>query len=170
MGCKACGGDAVDAHAHSPPPDNPTFASVDDAYYEWCLKKCNVWLNKSDALPSTACSTRSSRIWKTVGKAHQDLPPFVVMTNRLLIWWTLVFLQNDLAILTFSISQSRIGKKLVMSSCHSFLGLSTQVMTLPSLLDGFCMHGTPVASWDIIKHMHCISVIMRAYALWLLQK
>ena len=51
MGCKACGGDAVDVCAHSPPPDNPTFVSIDDAYCEWYLKKCNVRLNKSDVLP-----------------------------------------------------------------------------------------------------------------------
>ena len=47
MGHKACGGDTVDACAHSPPPDNPTFVSIDDAYYEWYLKKYNVRLDKS---------------------------------------------------------------------------------------------------------------------------
>ena len=51
MGCKAHGGDAVDACAHSPPPDNPTFVSVDDACYEWHLKKHKVKLDKSDVLP-----------------------------------------------------------------------------------------------------------------------
>lgn len=29
------GGDAKDAFAHSPPPDVPTFVSIDDAYAEW---------------------------------------------------------------------------------------------------------------------------------------
>ena len=91
----------------------------------------------------------------------------VASSRTNLTWQTLVSLQNDLATLIFSISQHRIGKKLVTSSCLSSLGSQTPVMTLPSLLDGFHMHDVP---WDIVKHACCMLVIKKSYALWLSHK
>ena len=44
------GGDATDAYAHSPAP-NDTFLAVDDAYAEWYKDKYGVTLNKRQVLP-----------------------------------------------------------------------------------------------------------------------
>jgi len=45
------GGDAQDAHAHSPPPETPTFVSIDDAYADWCEHRFKKKLDCSLVLP-----------------------------------------------------------------------------------------------------------------------
>ena len=49
-GLTVYGGDATDAFAHSPAP-NDTFLAVDDAYAEWYKDNYGVTLNKRQVLP-----------------------------------------------------------------------------------------------------------------------
>ena len=44
------GGDATDAYAHSPAPNN-TYLSVDDAYAEWYKDTKGVEISKRQVLP-----------------------------------------------------------------------------------------------------------------------
>jgi len=48
---RVCGGDAQDAHAHSPPPETPTFVSIDDAHADWCEHRFKKKLDRSLVLP-----------------------------------------------------------------------------------------------------------------------
>jgi len=45
------GGDAQDAYAHSPPPETPTFVSIDDAYTDWHEHRFKKKLDRSLVLP-----------------------------------------------------------------------------------------------------------------------
>ena len=45
------GGDAIDAYAHSPPPETPTFVSIDDAYVDWYEARFKRKLDRSKVLP-----------------------------------------------------------------------------------------------------------------------
>jgi len=45
------GGDAQDAYAHSPPPETPTFVSIDDAYADWYEHRFKKKLDRSLVLP-----------------------------------------------------------------------------------------------------------------------
>jgi hypothetical protein len=51
MGYKVYGGDATDAFAHSPPPEQPTFVAIDDAYAEWYEHTFGKVLDQSQVLP-----------------------------------------------------------------------------------------------------------------------
>jgi hypothetical protein len=51
MGYRIYGGDAQDAYAHSPPPEEPTFVSIDDAYAEWYEHRFNKKVDRSFVLP-----------------------------------------------------------------------------------------------------------------------
>ena len=51
LGYRVYGGDALDAFAHSPPPDVPTFVSIDDAYAEWYKWKYQKKIDRSKVLP-----------------------------------------------------------------------------------------------------------------------
>ena len=51
MNYKVFGGDAQDAYAHSPPPETPTFVSIDDAYVDWYEHRFKKKLNRSHVLP-----------------------------------------------------------------------------------------------------------------------
>jgi hypothetical protein len=51
LGYKVYGGDAQDAYAHSPPPETPTFVSVDDAYADWYAERFGKKLDRSMVLP-----------------------------------------------------------------------------------------------------------------------
>ena len=44
------GGDTKDAFAHSPAPEVPTFMTIDNQYYEWCLHQFGKKLDKSRVL------------------------------------------------------------------------------------------------------------------------
>jgi hypothetical protein len=61
------GGDAIDAYACSPPPPLPTFVCIDDAYYEWCLKRFRKKLDRQIVLP-VLCALQghpgSDRLWE----------------------------------------------------------------------------------------------------------
>lgn len=51
LGHALFGGDAKDAHAHSPPPECPTFVQIDDAYADWYENKFGKKVNRRLALP-----------------------------------------------------------------------------------------------------------------------
>ena len=50
-GYKIYGGDAQDAYAHSPPPEHPTYVSIDDQYAEWYENRFHKKINRSYVLP-----------------------------------------------------------------------------------------------------------------------
>jgi len=45
--CRVYGGDAQDAHAHSPLPETPKFVSIDDAHADWYEHRFNKKLDRS---------------------------------------------------------------------------------------------------------------------------
>jgi len=51
MGYKVYGGDAQDAYAHSPPPETPTFVSIDDAHTDWYEHRFKKKLDCPQVLP-----------------------------------------------------------------------------------------------------------------------
>ena len=51
LGYKVYGGDAQDAYAHSPPPETPTFVSIDDAHAEWYEHWFQKKLDRAQVLP-----------------------------------------------------------------------------------------------------------------------
>ena len=60
-------GDAKDAYAHSPPPDIPTFVSIDDQYAEWYEWKFGQKLDRSMVLPvlhALQGHPESGRLWE----------------------------------------------------------------------------------------------------------
>ena len=64
---KVYGGDAQDAFAHSPPPETPTFVSIDDAYADWYENKFNKSLDRSKVLPvlhALQGHPESGRLWE----------------------------------------------------------------------------------------------------------
>ena len=50
MGLTIYGGDATDAYAHSPAP-NDTYLAINDAYTEWYLNKYKTPISKQMVLP-----------------------------------------------------------------------------------------------------------------------
>jgi len=48
---RVCCGNAQDAYAHSPPPETPTFVSIDDAYADWYEHRFKKKLDRSLVLP-----------------------------------------------------------------------------------------------------------------------
>ena len=61
------GGDAQDAFAHSPPPEHPTFISLDNAYIEWYKERFGVDLDRSLVLPVLHAHQghpESGRLWE----------------------------------------------------------------------------------------------------------
>ena len=50
-GYQVFGGDAQDAYAHSPPPEVPTFVTIDDQYADWYETRFNKPLDRTKVLP-----------------------------------------------------------------------------------------------------------------------
>jgi hypothetical protein len=63
------GGDAVDAYAHSPPPENECYVSVDDAYIEWFKERYpDKYIDKSMVLPvqhALQGHPEAGRLWES---------------------------------------------------------------------------------------------------------
>ena len=66
------GGDAKDAFAHSPAPEVPTYMMIDNQYYEWYLFCFGKKLDKSRVLPVLCALQGHPKIWKALGKTHQQ--------------------------------------------------------------------------------------------------
>ena len=67
LGYKVYGGDAQDAYAHSPPPETPTFVSIDDAYADWYEHKFGHPIDRSKVLPvlhALQGHPESGRLWE----------------------------------------------------------------------------------------------------------
>jgi hypothetical protein len=67
MNYKVYGADATDAYAHSPPPETPTFVSIDDAYAEWYEHMYGTKLDRSHVLPvlhALQGHPESGRLWE----------------------------------------------------------------------------------------------------------
>ena len=67
MGYRVYGGDAQDAYAHSPPPEVPTFVSLDSQYIDWYEHKHNIKLDPSHVLPvqhALQGHPESGRLWE----------------------------------------------------------------------------------------------------------
>jgi hypothetical protein len=67
-GYRIYGGDAQDAYAHSPPPERPTFVSIDNAYAEWYEQKFKKKINRNHVLPvqhALQGHPESGRLWET---------------------------------------------------------------------------------------------------------
>jgi Reverse transcriptase (RNA-dependent DNA polymerase) len=78
-GYKVYGGDAQDAYAHSPPPETPTFVSIDDAYTDWYEHRFNRKLNRSHVLPvlhALQGHPESGKLWENHISAILRSPPF----------------------------------------------------------------------------------------------
>jgi len=61
------GADAEDAYAHSPPPETPTFASIDDAYADWYEHRFKKKLDRSLVLPvlhALQGHSESGKLWE----------------------------------------------------------------------------------------------------------
>ena len=68
LGYRVYGGDAVDAYAHSPAPDVPTFVTIDDAFAEWYQHRFGVVLDRSYVLPvqhALQGHPEAGRLWET---------------------------------------------------------------------------------------------------------
>ena len=66
-GYRVYGGDAEDAYAHSPPPERPTYVSIDDAYADWYEHKHGIKLDRSLVLPvlhALQGHPESGRLWE----------------------------------------------------------------------------------------------------------
>ena len=67
LGYGVYGGDATDAFAHSPPPDVPTYVSVDEAYADWYESRFGKRLDRSFVLPvlhALQGHPESGRLWE----------------------------------------------------------------------------------------------------------
>ena len=67
LGYQVYGGDAVDAFAHSPPPETPTFIRIDDAYFDWYKYRFGIELDRSQVLPvlhALQGHPESGRLWE----------------------------------------------------------------------------------------------------------
>ena len=51
LGHNLFGGDAKEAFAHSPPPKQPTFVQIDDAYADWYKHKFGKKIDRTLVLP-----------------------------------------------------------------------------------------------------------------------
>ena len=61
------GGDAQDAYAHSPPPAEPTYVAIDDAYADWYENKYGKKIDRSLVLPvlhALQGHPESGRLWE----------------------------------------------------------------------------------------------------------
>ena len=66
-GYRVYGGDAQDAFAHSPPPDQPTYVAIDDAYADWYEERFKIKLDRSFVLPvlhALQGHPESGRLWE----------------------------------------------------------------------------------------------------------
>jgi len=73
------GGDAQDAYAHSPPPETPTFVSIDDACADWYEHRFKKKLDCSLVLPvlhALQGHPESGKLWKKHITAILRLPQF----------------------------------------------------------------------------------------------
>ena len=64
-GLKIYGGDATDAYAHSPAP-NDTYLAIDDAYFEWYKDKFGEEIDRRYILPVKHClqgHPESGKMW-----------------------------------------------------------------------------------------------------------
>ena len=67
LGHKVYGGDAQDAYAHSPPPETPTFVTIDDAYADWYKERHGQDIDRSQVLPvlhALQGHPESGRLWE----------------------------------------------------------------------------------------------------------
>ena len=65
---KVYGGDAQDAYAHSPPPETPTYVSIDDAYAEWYEDKYHKPVDRKMILPvlhALQGHPESGKLWES---------------------------------------------------------------------------------------------------------
>jgi len=65
--CRVYGDDAQDACALSPPPETPTFVSIDDAYADWCEHRFKKKLDRSPVLPvlhALQGHPKSGKLWE----------------------------------------------------------------------------------------------------------
>ena len=63
----ALSADATDAYAHSPPPQVPTYVSIDDAYAEWYESRFGIKIDRSYVLPvlhALQGHPESGRLWE----------------------------------------------------------------------------------------------------------
>jgi len=61
------GGDAQDAYAHSPPPETPSFVSIDDACGDWYEHRFKKKLDHSLVLPvlhALQGHPKSGKLWE----------------------------------------------------------------------------------------------------------
>ena len=73
------GGDAQDAYAHSPPPETPTFVSIDDAYADWYEHWFKKKLDRSLVLPvlhALQGHPKSCKLWEKHITAILQSPAF----------------------------------------------------------------------------------------------
>jgi len=73
------GGDAQDAYAHSPPPETPTFVSIDDAYADWYEHRFKKKLDHSLVLPvlhALQGHPESGKLWEKHITAILPSPEF----------------------------------------------------------------------------------------------
>ena len=76
---KVYGGDAQDAHTHSPPPETPIFVSIDDAYTDWYEHRFKKQLDRSLALPvlhALQGHPKSGKLWEKHITAILQSPQF----------------------------------------------------------------------------------------------
>ena len=60
-------GNAKDAFAHSPPPERPTFAQIDNAHADWCKNKFGKPVDRRLVLPvqhALQGHPESGRLWE----------------------------------------------------------------------------------------------------------
>jgi len=73
------GGNAQDAYAHSPPPETPTFVSIDDAYADWYEHRFKKKLDRSLVLPvlhALQGHPESGKLWEKHTTAILRSPQF----------------------------------------------------------------------------------------------
>lgn len=77
MGYVIYSADATNAYANSPPPSQPTFVHIDDAYRDWYLTRFGVKLDRDLVLPvqhALQGHPESGKLWETLihGKLTRD--------------------------------------------------------------------------------------------------
>jgi len=76
---RVCGSDAQDAHAHSPPPETPTFVSIDNTHADWCEHRFKKKSDHSLVLPVLHVlqgHPESGKLWEKHVTAILRLPQF----------------------------------------------------------------------------------------------
>jgi len=73
------GRDAQDAYAHSPPPETPTFVSIDDTYADWYEHRFKTKLDQSLVIPALHAlqgHPESGKLWEKHISAILQSPQF----------------------------------------------------------------------------------------------